>query len=153
MKLEPDSSLIKEMRIEAEKSPCKIIKFSASDGICNFSYNGEYYADCEDCKRTEIEQPYPNCKASHAEWGAIRKMIKVPKRNSSIYIYCKASDGTDYPFTRFWCKTCAVLLPMFGIKNVYMWDGNMWVYRDSSKLISEVERNIEHITLNENSLD
>ncbi len=56
------------MRKEAERSPCKIIKFSASDGNI-FSHNGEFYSDCKNCKRTEIEQSYPDCKANHAEWG------------------------------------------------------------------------------------
>lgn len=36
-------------------------------------------------------------------------------------------------------ETCTTLIPMFGIKNIYMWGGNTWVHRDSLKLILEVE--------------
>lgn len=49
---------IEKMRQEAKKSPCNVIKFSASDGDV-FSHNGEFYADCKDCKRTEIEESHP----------------------------------------------------------------------------------------------
>jgi hypothetical protein len=147
MRLEPDISIIKELRIEADKSPCKVIKFSASDGRGSYSYNGEFYANCENCKRTDIEQPYPDCKANHAEWGILSKRNKNSTehnlQNCSIYIYCKTPDGKDYPFIRFWCRTCSILLPMFGIKDVYMWDGNKWTFRDSSELISEVESKID----------
>lgn len=48
-------------------------------------------------------------------------------------------DRADYPFNRFWCQTCAILLPMFGIKDVYMWN-TKWVHHDSNKLIEEVKK-------------
>lgn len=60
---------INEFREWAKKSPCKVIKFSASDGLY-FSYNGEFYHNCSNCKRTIIEQAYPECSANHAEWGS-----------------------------------------------------------------------------------
>lgn len=56
-----------------------------------------------------------------------------------LYIYCMTSDGKDYPFTRFWCRTCSILVPMFGVQNVYMWDGVEWVWHDPDELINEVE--------------
>ncbi len=134
------------MRLEAKKSPCKIIKFSANDGKSTFSYNGEFYANCENCKRTDIEQPYPDCNANHAEWGVLAKLnqkskiTKQPKLpTEEMYIYCMTPDGKDYPFTRFWCRTCAILIPMFGVKTVFMWDGKKWLCKDAKKLIDEVE--------------
>lgn len=128
---------IEIMREWARKSPCKVIKFSASNGEF-YSYNGEFYADCEDCKRKDIEQAYPNCKANHAEWGILSKGSKGKGGiTKNIYIYCMMPDGKDYPFKRFWCRTCAIILPMFGIKDVFMWD-NEWVHHDSEKLIDEV---------------
>ena len=130
---------IKEMRLEAKKSPCKVIKFSANDGKSTFSYNGEFYADCENCKRTEIIQPYPDCKANHAEWGVLSKLSQKCKQTDELYIYCMTPDEKDYPFTRFWCTICAVLLPMFGVKYVQMWDGSKWVLHDAKKLIEETK--------------
>ncbi len=130
---------IKEMRLEAKKSPCKVIKFSANDGKSTFSYNGEFYADCEDCKRTDVEQPYPVCKANHAEWGVLAKLSQRCKQTDELYIYCMTPDGKDYPFTRFWCTICAVLLPMFGVNYVQMWDGSKWVLHDAKKLIEETK--------------
>ncbi len=126
--------LIERMRKEAQKSPCKVIKFSASDGIL-FSHNGEFYADCDECNRINIEQSYPQCKANHAEWSLLAKLNK--KGNKEIYIYCMTPDGKDYPFERFWCQVCAILLPMFGIKDVYMWNKE-WVHHSADKLIEEV---------------
>jgi deoxycytidylate deaminase len=131
---------IKEMKQEAEKSPCKVIKFSANDGKSTYSYNGEFYADCENCKRTEIEQPYPDCKANHAEWGMLAKLNRKGKSTEEMYIYCMTPEGKDYPFTRFWCRTCAILIPMFGVKAVFMWDGKKWLGRDAKNLIDEVEK-------------
>ena len=133
------------MREEAAKSPCRIIKFSASNGEF-YSHNGEFYADCKDCKRRDIEQSYPDCKANHAEWGILSKGSKGKGGiTKNIYIYCMTPDGNDYPFKRFWCQTCAILLPMFGIKDVYMWNGNEWIWHDSKKLIEEVNGNITQI--------
>lgn len=125
------------MRLEAQKSPCKVIKFSASDGNI-FSHNGEFYADCDTCSRTEIEEPYPNCRANHAEWGILAKSKNISK----IYIYCATPDGRDYPFSRFWCQICAILLPLFGVKDVFMWDGK-WIRHDPKKLIEEINRRDE----------
>lgn len=124
---------IERMRSEAKKSPCKVIKFSASDGKI-FSHNGEFYANCENCNRTEIEQSYPDCKANHAEWGVLAKSKNI----KTIYIYCMTPDEKDYPFSRFWCQTCAILLPMFGVKNVFMWN-NEWIRHDPKKLIEEIQ--------------
>ena len=122
---------IDRMREEATKSPCRIIKFSASDGQI-FSHNGEFYADCDGCKRKEIEQAYPQCKANHAEWLILAKSPKA----EHLYIYCMMPDGKDYPFNRFWCQICAILIPMFGVKDVFMWDGE-WIRHDPKKLIEE----------------
>lgn len=138
---------IERMRLEALKSPCKVIKFSASDGEI-FSYNGEFYANCENCKRTEVEQTYPDCKANHAEWGILAKSKKAEITDDSrtlydttlsntIYIYCMTPDKKDYPFKRFWCQTCAVLIPMFGIKHIFMWNGSAWELHRPEQLILE----------------
>lgn len=123
------------MRLEAQKSPCKVIKFSASDGKGVFSHNGEFYADCDTCSRTEIEEPYPNCRANHAEWGILAKSKNISK----IYIYCATPDGRDYPFNRFWCRTCSILMPMFGVRTVFMWDGNRWISRNAKDLIKDID--------------
>lgn len=128
---------IESMRLEADKSPCKVIKFSASNGSL-FSYNGEFYADCTDCIRTSIEQPYPDCKANHAEWGILAKVGKQGAKE--IYIYCMTPDGKDYPFERFWCRTCAILIPMFGVETVHMWNGEAWIGREAKNLIKEVDK-------------
>jgi hypothetical protein len=124
--------LIDKMRLEAAKSPCKVIKFSASDGNI-FSHNGEINPDCDNCKRIQIEQGYPDCTTNHAEWSILAKNPKTER----LYIYCMTPDREDYPFNRFWCQTCAILLPMFGIKDIYMWN-TKWVHHDSNKLIEEV---------------
>ena len=123
------------MRACASKSPCRVIKFSASDGY-TYAHNGEYYADCTDCKRTVIEQPYPECKANHAEWGVFVHNHKL-WHAEDLYIYCMTPEGVDYPFKRFWCRTCAVLIPIFEYRNVFMWDGR-WVWHDPQGLIKEV---------------
>jgi len=60
----------------AKKSPCKVIKFAASNGDV-FSFNGEFYSDCAKCKRVDIEQPYPDCRANHAEWGGLAKSKRI----------------------------------------------------------------------------
>lgn len=126
--------LINKLREEATKSPCGVIKFAASDGNV-FSHNGEFYANCKDCKRTIIEQPYPECKANHAEWGVLAKSDNP----INLYIYCMTPDKKDYSFTRFWCKICSILVPMFGTKNVFMWNGNEWIKKDANKLIDDVQ--------------
>lgn len=122
---------IERMREWARKSPCKVIKFAASGGelIC---HNGEFYADCKDCKRVDIEQSYPECRANHAEWGVLAK--RSPKE---LYVYCMTPDGKDYPFKRFWCQICAILIPLFGVEKVYLWDDG-WVSHDPKRLIEEV---------------
>lgn len=137
---------IEKMRKEAEKSPCKIIKFSASDGNI-FSHNGEFYADCKDCSRKEIEQTYPQCTANHAEWGLLAKLKDTTSKDTSkIYIYCMTPDENgnwkDYPFKRFWCYVCSILLPMFGIKDVYMWNGDNkeWIHHNAKDLIKEIHK-------------
>lgn len=129
---------IDTMRLEAQKSPCKIIKFSASNGEF-YSYNGDFYADCKNCKREEIEQSYPQCTANHAEWSLLEKECADKGITKDIWIYCMTSDGKDYPFKQFWCQTCAILLPMFGVKDVYMWDGR-WVHHEADKLVDEVNK-------------
>lgn len=134
---------IERMRLEALKSPCKVIKFSASDGDI-FSYNGEFYANCENCKRTEIEQTYPDCKANHAEWGVLAKSKNGINSNNTmlsntIYIYCMTPDKKDYPFIRFWCQICSIILPMMGVKNIYMWDGDEWIWHDANRLVEEAQ--------------
>lgn len=136
-----------KMRLEAKKSPCKVIKFSANDGESIYSYNGEFYANCENCKRTEIIQEYPDCATNHAEWGVFAKLSQECKHTEQLYIYCMTPDGKDYHFTTFWCRTCAILIPMFGVKTVFMWDGETWIRRDAKNLINEVEklRNSEDI--------
>jgi hypothetical protein len=121
-----------KLRNVASDSPCKIIKFAATDGV-NFSYNGEFYHDCSDCKRTQIEQAYPDCKANHAEWGVLAKSRNV----KNLHIFCMTPDGNDYHFDRFWCKTCSILIPMFGVENVYMWNGRVWVWHKPNELIYE----------------
>ena len=129
---------INELRDIAKLSPCKVIKFAVADGT-NFSYNGEFYADCSNCKRTKIEQSYPECKANHAEWGILAKAHRdgiIPK---VLYIYCMTPDGKDYPFKTFWCRTCAILIPMFGIDSIYMWNGEQWIFHDPTTLIYEMD--------------
>lgn len=125
--------IINILRQHASKSPCKVIKFAATDGKGLYSHNGQYYADCDDCKRTEIEQPFPDCKANHAEWAILNYS---PEK---LYIYCMTPDGKDYPFIRFWCRTCAILIPMFGVKEVYLWNGESWDFHDPKRLIEEVD--------------
>jgi hypothetical protein len=122
---------IEYFRTTAKKSPCKVIKFAASDGNL-FSYNGEFYSYCDKCKRTEIEQSHPDCLASHAEWGIFARSKQI----NDLYIYCMTPDGKDYPFTRLWCKVCSILIPMLNVKNVYMWNG-IWVWHDPLLLINE----------------
>lgn len=127
-----------KMKQEAEKSPCRVIKFSASDGEL-FSHNGEFYADCTDCQRTEIEQSYPQCTANHAEWSILAKNPNA----KTIYIYCMTPDGKDYHFKRFWCQICGILLPMFSVVDVFMWEGENWIKHDAKKLIEEV-KNVQY---------
>jgi len=121
------------LRIVAGRSPCKVIKFAATNGWSIFSYNGQYYADCERCERTEIEQSIPDCKASHAEWGVL------PYKPEQLFIYCMTPDGEDYSFNRFWCRTCAILIPLFGVGEVWMWTGREWKFHHPNSLIDEVE--------------
>lgn len=130
--------LIDKMRQEAANSPCKVIKFSASNGEI-FSHNGEFNPDCDNCKRTEIEQKCPDCTTNHAEWGVL---AKTKDNIKDLYIYCMTPDGKDYPFKRFWCIVCSILLPMMGVKNIYMWDGNKWVWHDANMLVEEVRNGI-----------
>lgn len=51
----------------------------------------------------------------------------------------ESGDWKDYPFRRFWCQTCAIIIPMFGIKDVFMWN-NEWIRHDPKKLIEEVQK-------------
>ncbi len=69
-------------------------------------------------------------------------VLAKSKHVSKIYIYCMTPDGKDYPFNRFWCQTCAILLPMMGIKDVFMWNGNEWIRHDAKKLIEDVSKSI-----------
>jgi hypothetical protein len=85
---------VSEFRKVAKLSPCKVIKFAASDGSGFMSYNGKYYNNCDNCERIEIEQSYPDCRANHAEWGILKY------NPSTLYIYCMTPDGKDYPFKK-----------------------------------------------------
>jgi len=124
---------VEMLRVVARRSPCKVIKFAATNGWSILSYNGQYYADCEGCNRTEIEQAYPDCKASHAEWGVL---LYKPEQ---LFIYCMTPDGEDYPFERFWCRTCAILIPMFGVTDVWTWTGTRWKFHNPDRLMDEVD--------------
>ena len=129
----PENVDVSLLRAVARRSPCKVIKFAATDGVSIFSYNGQYYAECEGCKRTEIEQRNPECKANHAEW------MVLSHKPESLFVYCMTPDGEDYPFERFWCMTCAILIPLFHVREVWMWNGMGWVFHAPNLLVDEVE--------------